>query len=1768
MAKFLRLYCCLAAIFFLQTITIQLSAQTFTGNLEPHPSPVLSQHFSEYQVFELDATTLDAFVKSNAESPAKLKIGDHDWQLSLTLNPIVSENYSLRVGTSEGVVTTYPKRKIAFKGYDLNGGGKVRLTLNGSFLYGFVEEGNERYYIEPLWYFEPLASRDLFVIYPQSAVVPMAPDACGVTEEQIELQHLEDAANDKVNGLGAENSACYELDLAIASDELMLSKYGSVSGVEDHNIGVINNVEGDYTGSFDHDLVFVIVTQFVSDDDPWTNSTDAGTLLGSFRTWGNNGNFGVAFDIGELWTNRDFNGGTVGIAYLNGVCNSNKYHCLQDFTGNAQFLRCMTSHEIGHNFSSGHDANCPPGDFIMCPFVSDATAWSDQSQNAINNYMATKINGSCLTACGPPLVAGFDWAPNPACQGESVTFTDQSSGNITSWAWTFVGGSPASSSQQNPMVTWNTPGIKNVTLTITGPGGSVSLTQTIEIKPLPVANFTFTVNGREVTFTNTSTDATSYEWDFGDGFSSFDESPVHEYIDAGTYIVVLIAINDCGENSKTLTVNTAPSANFEASPTTGCASLVVQMENQSSSNAITFQWSFPGGIPAISNQPNPSVIYNAAGTYSITLKATNGSGSDTMTRVDYITVKTIPSANFTSSVNGSTATFTNTTIGNVISYHWSFGDGDTSNVVNPVHTYANPGTYSVTLTATNDCGTSTKTRDVIIVSTGPPTAAFTANPATGCAPQTVSFTNNSTGASSYSWSFPGGNPATSTETNPSVVYDSVGTYTVTLTATNSSGSSTATTTITVNTIPTSGFTSVISNDTTVTFTNTSMGATSYLWTFGDGDSSTVANPVHDYPFLDTTVTYSVILFSTNDCGTVSDTQTVTIVTDPQANFTASPTTGCGPLTVQYTNTSSPNAVSFQWDFPGGNPANSTLANPTVVYANAGTYSATLIATNPSGQDTFTRVNYITVNTTPTTGFTFVVSNDTTVTFTNTTVGGTSYLWTFGDGDSSVVASPVHDYPSLDSNITYTVILFATNVCGTVSDTQTVTIVTDPQAGFTASPTTGCAPLTVQFTNTSSPNAVNFDWQFPGGNPGSSTAQNPPSVVYDVAGSYTVTLTVSNSSGTSTFTQNIVVNGGPTANFNASVSGLTTTFTNSSSNSTSYSWDFGDNTSSTEANPVHTYAADGTYTVILTASNDCGTNTYTQNVVIITEPDAGFTVNTTIGCAVLSVNFTDISSGDPVSWAWDFPGGTPSSSTEQNPTVQYFSPGVYDVTLVVTSAGGSTSSFSQPNFITVNGAPIPGFSSSQNGSTVSFVNTTVGATSYSWNFGDNTGSTDANPTHTYANDGVYTVTLSATNNCGTGIFEQTITVVTPPTAAFNTSNSTGCAPLTVQFNNASSSNATSFLWDFPGGNPATSTEENPSVTWNTAGVYIVTLTASNAAGNSTSTATITVLAAPVAGFSYQLAGFSASFTNTSSNGTSYSWDFGDGSDPSTAVNPSHTYGQAGSYTVTLSATNECGTVTTTQVVSIQGAPPVPAISANNTNGCLPFSTQFTDQSAGNPTAWNWTFQGGTPATSTAQNPSVSYNAAGTYEVTLEVTNIFGTATQTFPAYITVQAAPSAGFNFVANQTTVTFTSTSQNATSYAWNFGDNNTSPEENPVHTYSAPGTYNVSLSASNNCGTTIFEQMVVITSGTGEAAWVEGFRLFPNPNSGNFMVELSGLPQDEVEFTLFNALGQQIKREAVEFKNGSLLRSFEYGNLAAGFYTLRVQADGQAMFVKVTISK
>ena len=185
----------------------------------------------------------------------------------------------------------------------------------------------------------------------------------------------------------------------------------------------------------------------------------------------------------------------------------------------------------------------------------------------------------------------------------------------------------------------------------------------------------------------------------------------------------------------------------------------------------------------------------------------------------------------------------------------------------------------------------------------------------------------------------------------------------------------------------------------------------------------------------------------------------------------------------------------------------------------------------------------------------------------------------------------------------------------------------------------------------------------------------------------------------------------------------------------------------------------------------------------------------------------MSGGNPSSWSWNFPGGTPSTSNVQNPSIQYNTPGVYEVSLTVTNASGSdTQTF--PGFVEVRALPTAGFNFVVNDLEVSFSNTSSNADTYSWDFGDGTTSTDENPLITYAVAGTYQVELTAINPCGSTRTTLTVVATDPvftPTSDFALST-TGvlCAGQTLSFSDLSGNGPTSWLWEFPGGTPSTST----------------------------------------------------------------------------------------------------------------------------------------------------------------------------------------------------------------------------------------------------------------------------------------------------------------------------------------------------------------------------
>jgi PKD repeat protein len=331
--------------------------------------------------------------------------------------------------------------------------------------------------------------------------------------------------------------------------------------------------------------------------------------------------------------------------------------------------------------------------------------------------------------------------------------------------------------------------------------GDTNLVQDIFLCERPVADFEADVtNGLlplTVTFTDLSTgDPTSWVWDFGDGSGATDQNPSHVYELEGYYTITLTVASVYGSDTmirpEYLHVSSpVPHANFSGTPREGTAPLIVTFTDLSTNSPTSWYWVFDDGDT--STEQNPVHTYDSDGTYSVTLVANNGWGSDIETKDDYIVVGPVaPIADFsgtpTSGTTPLTVAFTDLSINAPTSWAWVFGDGGTSTGQHPTHQYNAAGLFTVSLTAGNSAGADTETKpDYISVALPPPLIAdFTATPRIGFAPLNVTFDDASTN-SPIAWAWEFGDGATATVQDPAHQYLDEGTYTVTLTATNAEG---------------------------------------------------------------------------------------------------------------------------------------------------------------------------------------------------------------------------------------------------------------------------------------------------------------------------------------------------------------------------------------------------------------------------------------------------------------------------------------------------------------------------------------------------------------------------------------------------------------------------------------------------------------------------------------------------------------------------------------------------------------------------------------------------------------------------------------------------------------------------------------------------------------------------------------------------------------------------------------------------------------------
>lgn len=1253
----------------------------------------------------------------------------------------------------------------------------------------------------------------------------------------------------------------------------------------------------------------------------------------------------------------------------------------------------------------------------------------------------------CLIGRGQ-LVANFSATPVSGCAPLVVNFNDLSTGNPTSWRWDL--GNATTAIIRNPSVTYFNPGEYTIKLVIRNASGADSITKTqyITVFAAPTVNFSGTpllgCFPLPVQFTDLSTPGAGstniqWQWDFGDGNSSTVRNPSHTYTAGGNYNVSLRVTNSNG-CVKTLTkpayvqLHSGLTANFSNTVPTSCtAPLNIVFTNLTvGTGVLSYQWSFGDG--GTSTLQNPTHNYINPGSYTVRLIVSNTTDcSDTITRVNAVTVGSVQ-ANFSAPLTACINTgvqFTNTSVPAPVNVLWRFGDGTTSSALHPIKSYSTPGVYQVKLVSNFGGCKDSIVKPITVLPR--PVSSFTGSPITACqAPLTVNFTNTSLGATAAAWDF--GDGTTSTQLNPSHTYTSMGTYTVRLINSNAAGCSDTLVrqdyvilqlpSIEINNLPAQGCAPL-----TIPFganVGTSEPITSYYWEFGDGTTSTLTNPTHTYSAGTFTVKLTIVTASVCTNSVIySDGVMAGIL--PTANFIANPLNVCAEFPISFTNLSTGSIDQYAWDF--GDGGFSDLENPMYVYTDTGFFDVQLLVTNNGCSDSVTFPRYIHIDP-PVAKFsnTFGCGSIGQIVFTDQSIGADTWTWDFGDGDSSTIQHPSHNYTNPG---TYRVTLTVTNdSTGCSYSKSSDIIVLLASSDFSSTDTIICRNTSALFNaGSGSSNIGSYEWNFGDGFTG---IGDSISHVYRLAGDYDVSLITVDLNGcrdTLLKPRYIRVNG-PTANFG--VQSITTCSINvvpilDSSVSdgihpiNTWTWNFGDGTSATlPSGPFqHFYTTPGQYDISLTIkdSEGCMDSIIKNSVLTISQPAAEF-VTDTIACPGQSLKFTNLSEGNDLNFTWDFGDGV--TSTADTPFHSYAANGIYTVKLYTIDPFGCTDTIVKTNYIRIT-TPLANFSVSDTVGTcpplvVSFTNGSSNYTSLSWDFGDGTFSQSPDPSHFYSSPGVYhaKLTVGISSGC-TSVKTKTI-VVRGPQGTFTYGGLMGCNDLTVNFV-ASTRDRLSFIWDFNDGNTLVTTDSLVSHTYSTLGNYVPKMILRDAGGCVVPITGLDTIRIKGVTTSFDMApqtfcnSGSVQFNNTSITNDgflSYRWDFGDGHTSSIA-DPVHVYDTTGIYYPKLTVTTLSGCVdslTSRMPVRIVANPQAAIV--QSANGCTPVNVTFNGSLLVPDTSvvtWRWNFGNGD--SSALQNPGLqTYSVAGIYNVALQVTNSSGckdTLSTTVEAFVIPQVS---------------------------------------------------------------------------------------------------------------------------------------------------------------------
>ncbi|WP_116106990.1 PKD domain-containing protein [Lewinella sp. IMCC34191] len=1200
--------------------------------------------------------------------------------------------------------------------------------------------------------------------------------------------------------------------------------------------------------------------------------------------------------------------------------------------------------------------------------------------------------------------------------------------------------------------------------------------------------------GGTLRVTNTSSDdLTDFTFSLidpmGTTLATSQSSPANFAIDEGwangEYTLRLTAGNpECGmqDMDAVITVGGVPTIQLTAQPdfcgpTTVALSAAINGANSAS-------WTITDANQATvfeSNIPDNPTLSLAPGTYLVTVNAASDCGTTVARDTFRIYAEPVADIDLSATnlcLDGSqTVTVSNRSTGADLTYDWTVTPAgavaiDNPNAAEPTFTFTGVGTYELSAVISNpSCDPITWTGSVTVKESVEPVLTYQDR---FCEQVDLTPIVNYGGGAvdSVRWTFPGSvGDLTSSDRFPRAIpYREAGTYVYKLTVFNACGESTVADTIHIDSTPEltmGGRDTVCILDGLYVLTSPTPAGGS--WMDADGRAGVVtADGNFDPVAAGTGVTVLEYTYTDGACA-VTGTREVFVIEEPEVTVAEPVLDACESDT--YFVLSNGNPMGGWYEGPGVIDRSGVM-DPSSL--GAGTYTLTYYY-RPAGMTCTGSVDF-TVNVRPGPIAQIDAPNyvciDEPVQFKQTGTGGVSYVWRNSDEPPVRVANPVFTFrtPGI-----HTVTLTAYNEFGCAHEVvKHVNVTGTPVARFEKEQDVACDDVPFTFYNNSQVfgEAVYF-WDF--GNGRTSNSENPAPVLFErgsVDTTYLVSLTVTNDCGTHTYSEEVTITTEPVAAFElseeAGCSQLNVSFDNQTAGTRNkYKWFVNGELYSIEATPpARSFVAQGAqnaaFDITLVAYNACGSDTLTRTV--ISKPNelrVRFSADERTGCDPFTVQFRNFTSPDSlVSYAWDF--GDGYSSDEENPehTFRNTTDAVktYNVTLVADN-GCVQDEITLP--VTVYPAPDVSFevaSATCVGDSVFFRNTSGRVTDFVWTFGDgNTVKDVENPGHVFPGPGEYTVTLSAKvegADCP-GVFSQKITIREAPQVDLTAENVVGCPPLQVDLKNLTESGAY-YSWDFGDGNTAVGAEPRTH-TYTTPGTYEITLTVRDESGcsNDAVFSSVEVHAVPEVEFAAdasQACGVpqTVCFTNNTTGGTGYNWDFGNGL-TSGLNTPCITYTEAATYNVTLKATNEFLCEATASAPLYIYGEPVAEFSIPDTAACVSGELPFTSESS-NTDFIKWTFSDG--YVSEEEDFSRRFEQPGFYDVTVIAGNGSGCAdTATFTEFVEIFPRPLADFDYdnaegeVMN--TIQFTDrSSADAVLFGWDFGDGYGSDEMDPVHRY------------------------------------------------------------------------------------------------------------------------